>query len=280
MLQRPDLFALLGTQFEVNYVLDVFGGRRRQTEVLAAQAEVQRFPGRCRLPRPDHHERGEHRAADRQPQGATGGGRAKCRRRPAHAGDQSPECRRAVRPRRPTWRRRTAPSRRWPEQAVPDVQKQIGQLADQLAVYLGRTPDAAQTIGLDLSDIRLPADLPLSLPSELVRQRPDLRAAEEANLHAASAAVGVAMAARLPSFTLTGSFGGISSALGSLLSDGNGFWAIGGSAAHTLFDAGALRHQQEGRRGGAARPGPGAVSRRGADASVPEHRRRPAGDRL
>ena len=78
-------------------------------------------------------------------------------------------------------------------QAEPALHKQIGQLNDLLAVYLGRAPGEAQAVRLDLADLKLPTDLPVSLPSELVRQRPDVQVAE-ANLHAASAQVGVAAA--------------------------------------------------------------------------------------
>ena len=64
-------------------------------------------------------------------------------------------------------------------------------------------------------------------------------------MHVASAQLGVAIAARLPSFTLNGVLGGTSTALGTLFSAGNGLWTVGGSVSQTLFDAGALRHQQK-----------------------------------
>ena len=94
-----------------------------------------------------------------------------------------------------------------------------------------------------MDDFSLPLDLPVSLPSDLVRQRPDVRAAE-ANVHVASANVGVAVAARLPSFTLVAAPGGASTQLGTLFSNGNAFWSVTGSLAQTVFDAGALRHKQ------------------------------------
>jgi NodT family efflux transporter outer membrane factor (OMF) lipoprotein len=129
------------------------------------------------------------------------------------------------------------------EQTAPPLRKQIGQLKDLMAVYLGRETANLPQCDFYLSDFQLPLDLPVSLPSELVRDRPDVRAAE-ANLHAASAQVGVAMTARLPSFQLTGALGGTSTAIQTLLSNGNNLWSVGGSLAQTIFDAGALRHQQ------------------------------------
>ncbi len=80
---------------------------------------------------------------------------------------------------------------------------------DGLAYLTGRAPGDGVVAGVDLARLVLPRDLPLSLPSELVRQRADVRVAEE-NLHAASAAVGVAVAARLPAITLVASAGGYS----------------------------------------------------------------------
>jgi NodT family efflux transporter outer membrane factor (OMF) lipoprotein len=124
------------------------------------------------------------------------------------------------------------------------LRKQIGQMQDLMAVYLGRETANSPQSELYLADFQLPPLLPVTLPSDLVRHRPDVRAAQ-ANLHAASAQVGVAVAARLPSFQLTASLGGTSTMLGTLFSNGNSLWSLGGSAAQTIFDAGSLRHQQK-----------------------------------
>jgi NodT family efflux transporter outer membrane factor (OMF) lipoprotein len=113
-----------------------------------------------------------------------------------------------------------------------------------MAVYLGRPAAEANVPSFKLSDFQLPTELPLSLPSELVGQRPDVLMAA-ANLHAASAQVGVAAAARLPGFTLNGTLGGTSNELTSLLSADNILWSFGGGATQTIFDAGELRHRQK-----------------------------------
>ncbi|HYC08261.1 MAG TPA: TolC family protein, partial [Steroidobacteraceae bacterium] len=93
-------------------------------------------------------------------------------------------------------------------------------------------------------DLTLPARLPVSLPSKLVEQRPDVRQAEE-NLHAASAQAGVALANMLPQFVITADTGSTALEIGHLFGPYTGFWDLGASLTQTLFDAGALiyRHR-------------------------------------
>ncbi|HWY23813.1 MAG TPA: efflux transporter outer membrane subunit [Nevskia sp.] len=128
-------------------------------------------------------------------------------------------------------------------QTLPPLQKQLGQTRDALTALLGRLPAQEPQETFHLDDLSLPADLPVSLPSKLVEQRPDVRQAEE-NMHAASAEVGVAVADMLPQFDITGSFGTTAVQFGHLFSPFNGFWSIGGSLTQTLFDAGALLHKR------------------------------------
>ena len=113
-----------------------------------------------------------------------------------------------------------------------------------------------------LAALRLPRDLPVSLPSQLVEQRPDVRAAE-ANLQSASAQIGVAIANRLPNITLTGNIGSTALAVDQLFTPGFGFWAATGAVTQPLFHGGALAAQ--GARGGSRlQSGGGAVSQHGA----------------
>jgi NodT family efflux transporter outer membrane factor (OMF) lipoprotein len=130
------------------------------------------------------------------------------------------------------------------EQALPPLRKQLAQQNDLIAFLIGRTPAEAQVPALDLDKLTLPAELPVSLPSDLVRHRPDVRAAE-ANLHAASANVGVAIAARLPSFPLTGNVGSQSAEFGNLFSSPNFFWTITAGVTGPVFDGGQLKHKQK-----------------------------------
>jgi NodT family efflux transporter outer membrane factor (OMF) lipoprotein len=127
--------------------------------------------------------------------------------------------------------------------ALPPLRKQLGQQEHLLAQLTGNTPGEFAEVSIDLQNLRLPAELPLSLPSKLVEQRPDIRAAE-ANAHAASAQVGVAIANRLPNISLSAAWGGASTNIGTLLSDGNALWSVTGGVSQPIFDAGALREKQ------------------------------------
>lgn len=128
-------------------------------------------------------------------------------------------------------------------QALPGLQKQLEQNRDLLAVLCGEPPAQGGAPAFDLEHLALPASLPISVPSQLVEQRPDVRAAEE-NVHAASAEVGVALANRLPQFALSASYGGSSTSFTRMFTDDNVFWALAGSVTQTVFDFGALKHKQ------------------------------------
>src|SRR5690606_10127808 len=114
----------------------------------------------------------------------------------------------------------------------------------QLAVYLGRLPAAAELPAFTFAGFALPTELPLSLPSALVRQRPDIRAAE-ALLAAASAEIGVATANLYPQLTLTGAWGSEATETDRLFRSGTRFWSVGASLLAPLFRAGELRALRE-----------------------------------
>jgi NodT family efflux transporter outer membrane factor (OMF) lipoprotein len=126
---------------------------------------------------------------------------------------------------------------------LPPLEKQLAQQRDLLAFLTGRFPSEAVAAAFQLASFRLPRSLPLSVPADLVRQRPDVRVAE-ASLHAANAQIGVALANRLPQITLNGNVGSTSLALAKLFSPGTGFWTIAGGAAQTLVDFGTLENKQ------------------------------------
>lgn len=126
---------------------------------------------------------------------------------------------------------------------LPSLLKQSAQLHDLLAVLVGRFPSQGAGADFTLSTLSLPLDLPVSLPSELVAQRPDVLQAE-ANLHDASAKVGIAIANRLPSFLLTANAGSSAGALGQLFTAGTGFWAVGAGVTAPIFQGGSLLHQE------------------------------------
>jgi NodT family efflux transporter outer membrane factor (OMF) lipoprotein len=127
--------------------------------------------------------------------------------------------------------------------ALAALKKQRAQQIDLLAALTGRLPANFQPPALSLADLSLPREAPISLPADLVRQRPDVRIAEE-NLHAASAEVGVAIAAMLPNITLSATGGSAATAIGQLFGPGTSFWTIGASVAQTIFDGGALLNKK------------------------------------
>ena len=129
------------------------------------------------------------------------------------------------------------------QQTLPPLQKQLEQTRNLLAALSGRFPSDEPEETFELAVLRLPRDLPVGLPSTLVERRPDVRATE-AQLHAASAQIGVALSSRLPQFTITGTSGGQSTGFAQMFANGNPFWAVVGNVAQTLFDAGTLLHRQ------------------------------------
>ncbi len=123
------------------------------------------------------------------------------------------------------------------------LEKQQAQTRDALAALLGVTPSELSGDDITLEELTLPQQLPVSLPSRLVEQRPDVRQAEE-NLHIATAQVGIAIADMLPQFDITGSLGTAAYRPSDWFTPGNGFWSVGTSLTQTLFDAGALLHKR------------------------------------
>jgi NodT family efflux transporter outer membrane factor (OMF) lipoprotein len=129
------------------------------------------------------------------------------------------------------------------EAQLPPLRKQLAIQRDLLAVLAGRSPGEPPAETFELAALSVPKDLPVSLPSTLVRQRPDVLSAEE-QLHYATAQIGVAIADMLPQVNLTGSLGGASTSLPTLLASGNTFWTAGASLSQTLFAGGALWHHK------------------------------------
>lgn len=235
------LYSLHTAQIEVSYVLDVFGGTRRTIEQAAAQAEAARF----------QYEAARQALIANVVAAAVQ--EAALRRQLDAARAQAGALRDVL-----AFTRRQAElgalgqadvaaaetTLAQADQAVPPLKKALEQQKTALAVLLGREAGGAPAAEIDLDRLTLPNDLPLVLPAELVRQRPDIRAAE-ANLHAVSAAVGVAVAARLPNISLSAVAGGSSPMLGALTSGGNDFWTLSASVAQPIFEGGALKHRQK-----------------------------------
>jgi len=130
---------------------------------------------------------------------------------------------------------------------LPPLLKQLAQQRDLLAALSGGYPSQPMAEEFKLEDLRLPGDLPVSLPSKLVAQRPDVRQAE-ANLHGASAQIGVAVANRLPNLMLSADAGSTALAAGSMFAGGTGFWTLAGNVTQPIFQGGALLHKERAAR--------------------------------
>ena len=126
---------------------------------------------------------------------------------------------------------------------LPPLAKQLAQQRDLLAALAGGFPSEDLPEKFELSTLKLPLDLPVSLPSQLVAQRPDVRQAEE-NLHAASAQIGIAIANLLPNFMLSADAGSMALEFGQMFSSGTGFWTLAGSVTQPIFQGGTLLHRE------------------------------------
>jgi len=135
------------------------------------------------------------------------------------------------------------------EATLPPLRKQLAITQDQLATYLGVTPAQLQLQPIELANVTLPQDVPVSLPSKIVEQRPDIRAAS-AQLHAATAQVGVATANMLPQLTLSGSAGSQALHSGDLFSAGTSAWSLGLNLLQPIFHGGELLHKKRAARAG------------------------------
>ena len=122
---------------------------------------------------------------------------------------------------------------------LPPLEKSLAQSRHALAVLVGDFPGEKTRPQFQLEDLQLPTQLPLTIPSELVRQRPDIQASE-ALLHQASANIGVATANLLPQLSITGNYGWESNFLDTLFTPSGVVWNITGQALQPLFRGGAL----------------------------------------
>ena len=127
--------------------------------------------------------------------------------------------------------------------SLPPLQKQFEQTRDLIRALVGNLPNEDVPETFELETLQLPPQLPVSLPAKLIEQRPDVRAAE-AQLRAANAQVGVAVAAMLPQINITGSYGGNADQFAWMFRSGGPFWNIVGNVSQPLFEGGTLLHRK------------------------------------
>ncbi|MBS0194194.1 MAG: efflux transporter outer membrane subunit [Proteobacteria bacterium] len=233
-------YSLQTAQVLVSYSLDVFGGNRRQVESLAAQAESARFQlESARTALTANVVQGVVQAASLHDQLAALQRNVALQeeqlgimRKQAALGDIAQA---AVIVQEAALAQSQA--------QVPALRKQLAQQNDALAALLGRLPAGEPIPAFTLADLHLPDVLPQDLPSALIEQRADVRAAE-AQMHAASAQVGVAISNRLPQIALTASDGRSATRFADLFASKTGFFGVAADIAQPLFQGGALLHRQ------------------------------------
>ncbi len=126
---------------------------------------------------------------------------------------------------------------------LPPLQLQFEQGRDLIRALVGNLPNEDVPETFELDALRLPPEIPVSLPAKIIEQRPDVRAAQ-AQLHSASAQVGVAIAAMLPQFPITGSYGGNADQFAWMFRSGGPFWNLVGDVTQPLFEGGTLLHRK------------------------------------
>jgi NodT family efflux transporter outer membrane factor (OMF) lipoprotein len=126
---------------------------------------------------------------------------------------------------------------------LPPLAQQLSAAGDALTILVGKTPAEWTPPAFALDTLHLPTDLPVSLPSILVHERPDILAGE-AQLHAASAAIGVATAQLYPNVTLTATWTQASASTAGLLEGTNSLWSFGAGLAAPIFHGGTLTAQR------------------------------------
>jgi len=238
---QPSVFNLFTLSASASYALDVFGGERRLVEGLAAQVDLQR-----------NTERATYLTLSANIANAMIAQAAY--RAEIEATEQLIELqKRQVQLAEVQARAGTVPystvltlqSQLDSYKAtIPQLQQRFDQTDDLLASLVGHTPAEWKAPRIDFAEITLPSNLPVSLPSDLTRQRPDILEAEAA-LHAASANIGVATANMLPSITLSGSYGANNTSLSGLAASSASFWGLAANVTTPIFEGGTLWHQRK-----------------------------------
>jgi NodT family efflux transporter outer membrane factor (OMF) lipoprotein len=228
-------FTLLNASVSVSYALDLFGGARRELESLLSEVDVQRFSLEgARLSLASNIVTAAISEASVRAQVQALREIVSLQEKELEIVERQLKLGAASGTDVLALRAQLAQTRA----ALPGLERDLNQVRYQLSVLSGDLPAESHRLpAFDLARIDLPSELPVSLPSSLVRQRPDIRAAESL-LHAASARIGVATANLYPQITLTGSFGSTAEKPGDLFSGASTVWSLAGNLLQPLFHGG------------------------------------------
>ncbi len=235
------IFSLANASVSVSYAVDLFGGNLRAIESAEAQAELQRYQLEAAyLSLSANLVTAAVQEASLRAQIATTNEILEAERRQLEVVRRQFELGGAAKSDVLAQEATLAQTRA----TLPALGKQLALLRNQLTALAGRFPAQQIEQSFDLSGLTLPDQLPLSLPSQLVEQRPDLRAAE-ALLHQASADLGVATANQFPQLTLSAGWGSAANGVGALFSSGTGLWNLGLGLTQPVFHGGELLHRRK-----------------------------------
>jgi NodT family efflux transporter outer membrane factor (OMF) lipoprotein len=233
----PSYYTFYTAELTVGFVPDVFGGNRRQVESLAAQADAQRFALEATYITLASN------VVAAAIQEASVRAQIEATRQIIEADKKSLQILRDQLRLGFAMRIDVAAQEAALAQAetlLPPLQRQFEQTRDLIRALVGSLPNEAdETFGFE--ELQLPPQLPVSLPAKIIEQRPDVRAAE-AQLHAANAQVGVAVAAMLPQFSITGQYGGAATQIPQMFSHGGPFWNLFGDVSQPVSQGGTLLH--------------------------------------
>jgi NodT family efflux transporter outer membrane factor (OMF) lipoprotein len=235
---HPLFYDLQTAQLTVGFVPDVFGANRRQVEALDAQREAQRFALEATYITLASN------VVAAAIQEASVRAQLEATRQIIAADEKSLEILRDQLRLGFAMRIDVAAQETALGQAkmlLPPLQMQLEQTRDLLRALVGNLPNQEISETFELDALELPPELPVSLPAKIIEQRPDVRAAE-AQLHAANAQVGVAVAAMLPQFSITGTVGGNADQIPWLFRGGGSFWTLVGGVTQPVFEGGTLLH--------------------------------------
>jgi NodT family efflux transporter outer membrane factor (OMF) lipoprotein len=236
----PSIFNLYQATVNVSYAPDVFGGQRRQIEANAAQAEYQRFELEATyLTLTANVVTAAIQEASLRGQIQATQDIIKAETEQLGVVRNQFEAGATTRADVLTQESEVATT----EATLPPLQKQLEQQHHLLLALIGRFPSQQHGPHLQLASLLLPTDLPVSLPTQLVEQRPDVRAAE-AQLHQASAQIGVATANRLPQFSLTAEYGSLALTPAALFTPAAAIWTLGATGTQPIFHGFTLLHQE------------------------------------
>jgi NodT family efflux transporter outer membrane factor (OMF) lipoprotein len=234
------IYTLNQAEVNVSYTLDAFGGIRRQVEALGAQAEYQKFlleaayltltanivttaiteaSLRAQIAATEDIAQSQQMQLDITQRRLSAGGVSRVDLLQQQSILQSTLA------------------------TLPGLHTQLAQERNLMAAYLGSLPADYAGPEFKLDSLALPVELPVSLPSKFVEQRPDVREFS-ALLHAATAQIGVATANMLPQITLSGSYGGEATSFSDVFSPASVIWSLAASVTQPIFKGGQLTHQR------------------------------------